>query len=245
LPGGIYGRRSGPARIARSHARTCAAFSSGATRRHVYCAVEDLHRYKAQCRLVGTMDCDFEQVNRNGIAQSPKQAEQFDKLSPDQQAARLRIAAKFVAVFGYGSPAFILLYCLIGSVVVWLVFKVGAGAETTFSQAYAITMYAWLPGILQAILATISLFAGVNPEGFDMSNPAGTNLAYYLDPATTGKFVRSMASALDVFSIWSIILVGIGFSCTSKVKRSNAIILVAVCYLIYKLFGASMAAAFS
>jgi len=78
-----------------------------------------------------------------------------------------------------------------------------------------------------------------------MSNPAGTNLAYYLDPDTTGKFVRSMASALDVFSIWSIILVGIGFSCTSKVKRSNAIILVAVCYLVYKLFGASLAAAFS
>jgi hypothetical protein len=187
----------------------------------------------------------FEQVNRNGIAHSPKQAEQFDKLPPDQQAARLRIAAKFVAAFGYGSPAFLLLYCLIGSVVVWLVFRVGAGAETTFSQAYAIMMYAWLPGILQAILATITLFAGVNPEGFDMSNPAGTNLAYYLDPDTTGKFVRSMASALDVFSIWSLILVGIGFSCTSKVKRSNAIIIVAVCYLVYKLFGASVAAAFS
>lgn len=187
----------------------------------------------------------FEQVNRNGIAQSPKQAEQFDKLSPDQQAARLHIAAKFVAVIGYGSPAFLLLYCLVGSVVVWLVFKVGAGAETTFSQAYAIMMYAWLPGILQAILATISLFSGVNPEGFDMSNPAGTNLAYYLDPETTGKFLRSMASALDVFSIWSLILVGIGFSCTSKVKRSNAIIIVVVCYLVFKLFGASLAAAFS
>jgi len=187
----------------------------------------------------------FEQVNRYNIAHSPKQAEQFDKLSPDQQATRLRIAGTFIAVFGYGSPAFLLLYCLVGSVVVWLIFKIGAGAETTFSQAYAILMYAWLPGILQALLATISLFAGANPEGFDINNPVGTNLAYYLDPDTTGKFLRGMASALDVFSIWSVVLVGIGFACTSKVKRSTAITIVAVAYLVLKLIGAGFAAALS
>ena len=187
----------------------------------------------------------FEQVNRNSIAHSPKQAEQFDKLPPDQQAARVRIAAKFIAVFAYGSPAFLLLYCLIGSVVVWLVFKLGAAAETTFSQAYAIMMYAWLPGIIGAILGTISLFAGVNAEGFDINNPVGTNLAYYLDPETTGVFVRSMASALDVFTIWSLILVSIGFASTSKVKRSTAITIVVASYLVYKLLGAGLAAAFS
>jgi Yip1 domain len=187
----------------------------------------------------------FEQVNRNTIAQSPRQAEQFDKLPPDQQAARLRIGSKFIAVFGYASPAFILLYCLIGSLVVWLVFKLALGAETSFSQAYAIMMYSWLPGIFGAILATISLFAGANPEGFDINNPAGTNLAYYLDAATTGKFLRSLASALDVFTIWTIVLVGIGFACTSKVKRSTSITVVVVCYLVYKVAGASLAAAFS
>jgi len=187
----------------------------------------------------------FEQVNRNQIAHSPKQSDQFDKLSPDQQASRLRIGSKIIAVFGYGSPAFLLLYCLIGSVVVWAIFKVGVAAETTFSQAFAILMYAWLPGILQALLATISLFAGVNPEGFDINNPVGTNLAYYLDPETTGKFVRGMASALDVFSIWSLILVGIGFACTSKVKRSTAITIVLVCYLVYKFLGATLGAALS
>jgi len=48
-----------------------------------------------------------------------------------------------------------------------------------------------------------------------------------------------------VISIWSIVLMGIGFSCTSKVKRSTAITIVAVWFLIYKLIGASVAAAFS
>ena len=176
----------------------------------------------------------FEQISKNQIAHSAR-ADQFDKLPPDQQAKQLQLSSKIISFFGYGSPVLILLYVAIATVVVWATFKVGVSAETTFGQAYAIMMYAWLPGIIGAILGTISLFAGVNPEGFDINNPVGTNLAYYLDPDTTGKFVRGMASALDVISIWSIVLVGIGFASTSKVKRSTAIVIVACWYLLYKI----------
>ncbi len=38
---------------------------------------------------------------------------------------------------------------------------------------------------------------------------------------------------------------GIGFSCNSKVKRSTAIAIVAGWYLLYKLVGAGLGAAFS
>jgi hypothetical protein len=144
--------------------------------------------------------------------------------------------------FGYGSPALILLYALVVTVVLWATFKVGVSADTSFGQAYALVMYAWLPSIIGAILGTIALFAGANPEGFDISNPVGTNLAYYLDPETTGKFVRGMASSLDVISIWTIILTGIGFACTSKVKRSTAISMVAVLYLAYKVATSALGA---
>jgi hypothetical protein len=37
---------------------------------------------------------------------------------------------------------------------------------------------------------------------------------------------------------------GIGFSCTSKVKRSTAITIVAVWFLVFKVAAASLAAAF-
>jgi hypothetical protein len=181
----------------------------------------------------------FEQVSKNQIAHSSR-ADQFDKLPPDQQAKQLQFSSKIIAFFSYGSPLLILLYVLIATTAVWATFKVGTSAETTFGQAYAIMMYAWLPGVLGGILGTISLFAGVDPEGFDINNPVGTNLAYYLDPETTGKFVRGMASSLDVLSIWSIVLVGIGFSCTSKVKRSTAIAIVAGCYLFYKVLTSAL-----
>jgi Yip1 domain len=183
----------------------------------------------------------FEQVTKNAIAHSSR-ADQFDKLPADQQASRIRLQTKIVGIFAYGSPFLLLFYCLLGTLALWLSFKLVLGGETTFGQAYAITMYGWLPGIIGAILGTISLFAGVNPEGFDINNPVGTNLAYYLDPETTGKFVRGMASSLDILSIWTIVLIGIGFSCTSKVKRSTAIIVVAVWYVVYKLAGSALGA---
>jgi Yip1 domain len=176
----------------------------------------------------------FEQISKNQVAHSAR-ADQFEKLPADQQARQLALSSKIIAFSLYGSPVMILFYSLIATVALWATFKVGAAADTTFGQAYAITLYAGLPGIVGGLLGIISLFAGANPEGFDINNPVGTNLAYYLDPETTGKFVRGMASSLDVLSIWTIILIGIGYASTSKVKRSTAITIVAVWYLVYKL----------
>ena len=186
----------------------------------------------------------FEQISRNQVAHSSR-AEQFEKLPADQQAKQIQLSSKIIRYFAYGSPLMILFYFLISTLVLWTTFKIAAGAETTFGQAYAIVMYASLPGIVGAILGIVSLFAGIDPEGFDVNNPVGTNLAYYLDPASTGKFVHGMASALDVITIWTIVLLGIGFASTSKVKRSTAITIVAAWYLVYKLTASGLAAAFS
>jgi Yip1 domain len=183
----------------------------------------------------------FEQASKYQIAHSAR-ADRFDQLSPDQQQQQLQLSAKIIAIFSYGVPVFLLLYCLVATVALWATFKIAFAAETTFGQAYAIVMYSWLPGIIGALLGIISLFAGASPEGFDIKNPVGTNLAYYLDPETTGTFVRGMASALDILTIWTIILAGIGFSCNSKIKRSTAIIVVAVWYLLYKLVFAAIGA---
>ncbi len=182
----------------------------------------------------------FEQITRNQIAHSSR-ADQFDKLPADQQARQIQISVKIIKFFAYGNPLMLLFYILIITVILWVTVKVGAGGDTPFKTAYAIVMYASLPGIIGGILGIISLYLGVNPEGFDISNPVGTNLAYYLDPDTTSKFLRGMASSLDVLTIWTIVLIGIGFASTSKVKRSTATIIVAVWYLVYKLATSALA----
>jgi hypothetical protein len=118
----------------------------------------------------------FDQISRNQVAHSSR-AEQFEKLPADQQANQIQLSSTIIRYFAYGSPVLILFYFLVSTVVLWATFKIGAGAETSFGQAYAIVMYAALPGIVGAILGIVSLFSGVDPEGFDINNPVGTNLA--------------------------------------------------------------------
>jgi hypothetical protein len=182
----------------------------------------------------------FEQINRNEIAHSSR-ADQFDKLSPDDQAKQLRISNAFVRYLSYGIPVMILLYLAIITVVLWATFKFATGADLSLKTAYAIIFYAGLPGIIGSILGTISMFAGVNPEGFNVNNPVATNPAYFMDRGGN-KFLYTMASGLDVLVIWSIVLMGIGFACTSKVKRSTAIGIVAGWYVFWKLVIAALAA---
>ena len=186
----------------------------------------------------------FDQVSKNEIAHSPKRAEQFDKLPADQQRQQLQIATKITRIISYSIPALNLLIFVIMAAALMGTFNFAAGASVRFKTALAIVVYAGLPGIIGALLGIVSLFAGVDPEGFNINNPVATNPAYFMDPSLN-KFAYAMLSALDVFTIWSIVLMGIGFACNSKVKRSTAILIVLGWYVFYKLVSGGMGAAFS
>ncbi len=182
----------------------------------------------------------FDQITKNAIAQSSR-ADQFEKLPPDQKAKQMALSTTITRYASYGTPVTILIVYVVIAAIFLATFKFGAGAEVGFGRSLAIVTYGSLPGIFGAILGVISMFAGVDPEGFNVKNPVATNPAYFMDP-TQNKFLYTMASALDVFVIWSIILMGIGFACNSKVKRSTAIMIVAGWYLLYKLIAASLGA---
>jgi hypothetical protein len=182
----------------------------------------------------------FDQINKNEIAHSAR-ADQFEKLSPDDQAKQLKLADAIILYLSYGTPVMILLYFAMTTLVLWATFKVATGSSVSYKTAYAIVFYGSLPGIIGSILGTISMYAGIDPEGFNVNNPIATNPAYFMD-RSGNKFLYGMASGLDVIIIWSIVLIGIGFSCNSKVKRSTAIVIVAAWYLFWKLGMSALAA---
>jgi hypothetical protein len=182
----------------------------------------------------------FDQISRNEIAHSAR-ADQFDKLSPGDQAKQLQFSDALVRYLSYGLPATILVFLAITTAVLWATFSFGLGADIRFKTAYAIIFYAGLPGIIGSILGAVSMFAGVSPEGFNVNNPVATNPAYFMDRAGN-KFLYGMASGLDILVIWSIVLMGIGFACNSKVKRSTAIGVVVGWYVFWKLVTAALAA---
>lgn len=182
----------------------------------------------------------FEQVVRNEIARSSR-AEQFERLSPEQQQRQMQMTTKIMTVAGYASPVTALIVFLIIAAVLMGVFNFGAGAEVTFGQSMAIVVYGMLPSLLGSLLAIISVIIGVDPEGFNIKNPVATNPAYFMDPMQH-KFLYGMASSLDVVIIWCIILLGIGYSSVSKLKKLTAIITIAGAYLAFKVIASAISA---
>ncbi len=168
---------------------------------------------------------------------------QFQNQPPERQEATLRLVAGSIKIFGYLSPIASLIYGLVIAAVLMGTFNFVMAAEVRFGQAMAITFYSWLVSIIGSLIAFLTMVLG-NPEGFNLQNPVGTNIAYYLDPATTPKFLYSFLTSIDLLNFWLIGLIGLGFALNAKKKLSTgtAITVVAVWYFVAKLVAAGFAA---
>jgi hypothetical protein len=88
------------------------------------------------------------------------------------------------------------------------------------------------------------IFVGGTPETFNIKNFAPTNVAAFLPVMETNKAVYSLASSLDIVTIWSLILMGMGIAIVAGVKRSSGYIAVFGWWAIIVLIGVGWAAAF-
>lgn len=167
----------------------------------------------------------FRKVVENQIRIQPKQADRLERLPADQREKVMQQQTGFWRIFSYASPLVGLFFYLIIAAVLFVTFKLAAGADIKFKTMYALVIFAWLPAIFVSLLAIISLLAGVSSDGFMVQNPAATNLGAFLDP-TTSPVLYALLSSVDVFTIWSLILMAIGMTCISKVKRGTALAVV-------------------
>ncbi len=183
----------------------------------------------------------FDKVSENQIKMSPKTADRLEKLPDAQREKQMETSAKFTKYFSYAAPVFILIWTLIIAAVLLGTFNFGFAANLGFGTTLSIVMLSWMPGIIKTLLTIVALFAGIDPDGFNISNPLATNLGVLFDPMTSG-FLYRVGSAIDIFMIWTLVVAGIGFSCVSKVKRSTSIGVIFGWYAVVTLGGAAIGA---
>jgi hypothetical protein len=186
----------------------------------------------------------YRKVIENQIQASPKTSRQMEQLPPDQRSQAITRQATITRYFLYCYPGVILLWNLLIAAVLFATFKFAASAQLKFKTSYAVVMYASLPLLLKTILATVSVVAGADPDSFNLQNPAATNPGYFLS-AGNSPFLYSVATALDIFMIWTLVLTAIGFSCVGKIKRSTAMAIVFGWYIAFTLGAAAFAALLS
>jgi hypothetical protein len=162
----------------------------------------------------------FERVAENQIRQNPKQEESMASLTAEQRAARMQSIGKGYRYSSYGAFLFILVFVAIGALLYWATFNFGLGAQTTFSQMMAVWMYASLPRLLTGLLTIVTLMFGGSADSYDMRNPVGTNLAYFLPDS--GPVLKTILSFFDVMGLWQLALLVLGTAIVAKVSKGKA-----------------------
>jgi hypothetical protein len=96
------------------------------------------------------------------------------------------------------------------------------GGRITFGTAFSIVCYANLVSVLTSVIAIVMIIFG-DVEHFNPQNPVPTNPGFFLNPAETPRALLSLAGSFDIFSLWIIVLLGIGLSeaAARKVKIAS------------------------
>jgi hypothetical protein len=161
----------------------------------------------------------WDTIAANAIKQDPKAVEQMANAPAAQQAQIQKITTMSIQYGLYASPIIILISAAVIALVLWGTINFLFGGRATFGRVFAVWMYGSLPLQLLYILAIVTLFAGLDKEAFNINNPAGTNIGFYLG-AEAPQWLQKLGSSIDVFWLWSLFLAGIGLAIVAQVKKS-------------------------
>lgn len=186
----------------------------------------------------------FPKVVENQLRLQPKQAERIENLPADQRETAMQRQIGVTKGISYGFPLLMLAWHAIVAGVLLATLKFGAGAEIKYKTLFALVLYSGLPGLFKAVLAVVSLLAGVASDAFTFQNPVATNPGYFVDAASSPALF-SLLSSIDVLTIWTLVLAAIGITCVSKVKRGAAFAVVFGWYAVTVLFGVAITLAFA
>ena len=159
------------------------------------------------------------------LQSSQSELDRLAQLPPDQQARQKAIGASIIKYVFWSTPILGLLFAAIAASVLLATLNFGLGGHATFPQMFAVWMYATLPFLIQGILSIITIFGGLDADSFNLKNPVGTNLGYFMAPDSP-KWLMAFATAIDLLTIWVLILLTIGCATVARTKRSTAAVAV-------------------
>jgi hypothetical protein len=160
----------------------------------------------------------------------------------EQREMSAKIALYITEGIFIANPVFVLAGVALLSLGLWGTINFVFGGRAKFGSIFTVWMYASLPAVIKPLLGTIVIFAGADPESFNIKNYAPTNVAAFLPVQETNKALYALASSLDAVTIWYLVLLGMGVATVAGVKRTSGYIAVFGWWAIFVLIGVGWAA---
>src|SRR6185436_5094127 len=116
------------------------------------------------------------------------------------------------------SPVVYLLIALVFMVALRL-----TGSEVRFDQTFSTVLHSMIPWVIQGLLSLplILRLEEVDPEEMRRGGVLLSNLAA-LAPEGSGKILVALLASLDLFSVWTLILLIIGYRVVARVSTATA-----------------------
>jgi hypothetical protein len=170
---------------------------------------------------------------------------QWDKIPGEQRESILDSAAGRMKTFGMIGPVvFTPLILLVVSAALMFVFRFFYGSEVVFKQAFAIVTWCFFA---LALITTPLLFLVLQLKGDWNLNPQDVvqaNLSLLLDKSTAAKPLWALLSSIDLFNLWLVLLLAVGFGVASRRSTASALWGVAIPWLLIVLVKVGWAALF-
>jgi len=154
---------------------------------------------------------------RDYITQQMEKSPRAANMPAEQKEKQVEISAKVTVYIVYlaGAIGSVCFAVIVGAVMM-LAYNLVAGAGASFSQSLGIAAHSLVVGVVSTPIFLLVLL--LRPKGtIDPENPVATNLAAFL-PEESAKWLLTLCKSIDVFTIWMLLLIAIGFAAVNPKK---------------------------
>jgi hypothetical protein len=175
------------------------------------------------------------------IEESPR----ADKMTAEQKQAVIETQSKMMPVLAWVfGPTFIALMLLVIGGTLTFVFRFFYGGDVTFKQAIAIVLWTFLAVSIVSTPVMLAVMALKGDWNLDPNQVVQANLGLLLDKSTAARPLWALLTSIDVFVLWMVFLIAVGFGVACKKPTSSALWGVVVPWLLVVLIKVGWAAMF-
>ncbi len=161
----------------------------------------------------------WQRFTERQIALNASSESRLDQLSPDQRAAQIALVTKITEGVGIGTAVTgPFLFTLILAAIFLGFFKLLYGVQLDLKTSMGVVAYGFMPRVLYALLGIFVIFMK-DPAQVDLQNLLASNPGALMS-SETARWLVVLASQIDLFTFWIMVLLAMGYSGASRKKVS-------------------------
>jgi len=170
---------------------------------------------------------------------------QWDKIPAEQREAILERAPGQMKIFGWIGPVVATpVMLLLTAGVLLFIYRFFYSSEVVFKQSFSIVTWTFFAVALVTTPLLLLVFQLKGDWNVNPQEAIQANLALLLDKSTAAKPLWALLGSIDLFSLWMVFLLAVGFGVASRKPTGSALWGVAIPWILIVLAKVGWAAMF-